>query len=224
MPAAKLSSQFLEYLASNGNDKSESFRLPSLHDLSARLGISVSSLREQMEVARALGLVEVRPRTGIRRLPYNFTPAVRQSLSYAVVLDRQYFEAYSDLRHHVEAVYWHEATRQLTAGDLAELHGLIASAWDKLRGSPIQIPHEEHRQLHLSIYSRLDNPFVLGILEAYWDAYEAVGLNVYAGYSYLQEVWSYHQRMVEAISAGDYEEGYRALVEHNKLINQRPVL
>jgi hypothetical protein len=39
----------------------------------------------------------------------------------------------------------------------------------------------------------------VGLLEAYWDAYEAVELNTYADYAYLQEVWRYHERIVEAI-------------------------
>ena len=96
-------------------------------------------------------------------------------------------------------------------------------AWRKLRGTPIQIPQEEHRDLHLTIYKRLDNPFVSGILEAYWEAYEAVGLNLYAGYQYLDEVWSYHQQMVEGILSGDLESGYQALVEHTDLIRHRVV-
>ena len=62
----------------------------------------------------------------------------------------------------------------------------------KLSQDRIQIPHPEHRAFHLTIYSRLHNPFVLGLLEAYWDGYEAVELNTYADYGYLQEVWSYH--------------------------------
>jgi DNA-binding GntR family transcriptional regulator len=63
----------------------------------------------------------------------------------------------------------------------------------------------------------------LGILEAYWEAYEAVGLNVYADYEYLQEVWSYHQKMVDAICRGDFELGYQALVEHKDLLYHRSV-
>jgi DNA-binding GntR family transcriptional regulator len=92
----------------------------------------------------------------------------------------------------------------------------------KLSGSPIQVPHEEHRNLHLLIYRRLENPFVTGILEAYWDAYETVGLNVFAGgYEYLQEVWHYHQEMVESICKGDYKAGYEALIAHTDLLYQR---
>ena len=83
----------------------------------------------------------------------------------------------------------------------------------------LQVPHEEHRQLHLLIFSRLENPFVTGLLEAYWDMYEAVGLNMYSGdMAYLNEVWDYHARMVECICAGDYEGGREALVAHMDLL------
>jgi hypothetical protein len=50
----------------------------------------------------------------------------------------------------------------------------MGRAWEKLHSPQVKIPHEEHRQLHMVIYQRLDNPFVLGMLEAYWEAYEAL--------------------------------------------------
>ncbi len=214
---------FLRYLASLNLNERTGDRIPSLNDLSSDLGVSVARLREQLEVARALGFVEVRPRTGIRRLPYSFLPAVRQSISYAIELDRANFDTFSDLRNHIEAAYWSEAVERLEPDDLSELQDLIDSAWDRLRSPQIQIPHSEHRQLHLGIFKRLENTFVLGILEAYWEAYEAVGLNLYADYDYLQQVWQYHQNMVDAICAGDYEAGYDALVEHKDLLFHHPV-
>lgn len=210
-------SEFLQYLASHEQTEQS---LPALTVLSQELGVSVASLREQLEVARALGLVEVKPRTGIRRQPYAFFPAVRQSLQYAIALDRDNFIAFADLRRHIETAYWHEAVRKLTAEDHTALKELVARAWDKLRGSPIEIPHPEHRELHLTIYRRLDNPFVTGILIAYWDAYESVGLNFFTDYNYLTEVWTYHQKMVDAICDKKYDEGYTALAEHSDLINQ----
>jgi DNA-binding FadR family transcriptional regulator len=212
-------SEFLRYLAAHHHDETS---LPALTDLGRELGISVASLREQLEVARALGLVEVRPRTGIRRLPYSFLPAVRQSLGYAMSLDQNSFEAFADLRKHVEAAYWHEAVQQLTADDQSHLQSLMERAWNKLNGTSIQIPHEEHKQLHLTIYKRLNNSFVSGILEAYWEAYESIGLNVFTDYKYLQEVWQYHQQMVDSICNKDYEAGYKALMDHTDLIYHRP--
>ena len=213
-------SEFMRYLATH-NEADDEF--PSLKDLSVELGVSLASLREQLEVARALGLVEVRPRLGTRRRAYSFTPAVRQSLRYALALDDVHFRKYSELRNHIESAFWFEAVERLTEADHAELRALVARAWEKLRRSPIQVPHEEHRNLHLLIYRRLENPFVTGILEAYWDAYETVGLNVFAGgYEYLQEVWRFHQDMVEAICNGDYKAGYEALIAHTDLLYQRP--
>ena len=212
-------SEFLRYLASHEEAERG---LPTLNELSRELGIGLAALREQLEVARALGLVEVKPRMGTRRREYSFTPAVRQSLGYALALDDEYFRKYAELRKHVETAFWHEAVQKLTDADKQELDALMGHAWQKLRRTPIQVPHEEHRALHLKIYSRLENPFVTGILEAYWAAYEAVGLNVFAGgYEYLQEVWQYHQKMVEAICSGEFEAGYEALVAHTDLLYQR---
>ena len=223
----KNSSEFLKYLAfynGKNQDKLGYVRLPSLSELSKEMGISVASLREQVEVAKALGLVDVRPRTGIRRLPYSFLPAILQSLSYAITIDETNFYYFSDLRNHIEAIYWDEAVRILSPRDFETLNELLESAWNKLNGNPIQIPHVEHRQLHLNLFAKLENPFVLGLLEAYWEVYEAVGLNLYADYNYLCEVWIYHQKMVDAISLGNYELGYKSLVEHKDLLQHHPNL
>lgn len=215
-------SEFLEYLVSLPTDENGGAKVPKLLDLSDELEISVSSLREQLEVAKALGVVDVRPKKGIRRMSYTFTPIVRLSLAYAIAENRNSFDAFADLRNHIEAAYWHEAVTCLQPEDHQMLRGLIAQAWKKLHGQQVQIPHEEHRRLHLGIFRRLDNSFVLGLLEGYWEAYEAVGLNLYADYAYLEQVWRYHERMVEAIIAGDAEAGYHALVEHKDLLYHRP--
>jgi DNA-binding FadR family transcriptional regulator len=213
--------EFIEYLKQLPDDDGEEPGYLTLQKLNDELGISISRLREQMEVARALGFIEVRPKKGIRQIPYTFFPAVNRSLSYALAIDREYFDYYSDLRLQIEAAYWRKAVSLLIEDDHKLLNNLIEQAWCKLRGTPIQIPQNEHRQLHLTIFKRLDNPFVLGLLEAYWDAYEEVGLNLYADYEYLQEVWGYHTRMVAAICNGEIEKGYDALIEHTDLLYHR---
>jgi DNA-binding FadR family transcriptional regulator len=217
--SAAPTSEFLSYLATHPEADNP---LPALARLSRELGISLAALREQLEVARALGLVDVRPGTGVRRRPYSFGPAVRQSLRYALSLHGDHFQKYSELRNHVEMAYWEEAAEKLTSPDKQELSELIARAEAKLLGTPVQVPHEEHRRLHILIYSRLNNPFVTGLLEAYWDAYEAVGLNLYSGdLEYLHEVWQYHASMVRAILDGDYQAGRQALVKHVELLAHR---
>jgi DNA-binding FadR family transcriptional regulator len=215
---AGIDSEFLNYILKNGREPGT--RLPTLDEIGAETGISVGKLREQLEVARALGLVEVSPRRGLRCLPYDFLPAVRLSLMIALSLDRNAFVAYSTLRTHLEAAFWHEAVAALTDEDKAHLAGLVAQAQAKLSQERIQIPHSEHRAFHMTVFKRLANPFVLGLLEAYWDAYEAVELNTYADYSYLKEVWSYHARIAQAVLAGDYATGKELLVQHMRLLDK----
>jgi DNA-binding FadR family transcriptional regulator len=188
-------SEFLRYLAVHPAAQEG---LPPLTELSRELGISV------------------------RRLPFSFAPAVSQALAYALALSNDYFEPFSDLRNHLEAAYWDDATSKLLLEDKTQLRNLVARAREKLAGTPLQVPHEEHRNLHLLIYSRLQNPFVTGLLEAYWEMYEAVGLNVYGGdIAYLDEVWNYHSHMVEGICSGNYAAGREALLKHVDLLAQR---
>ena len=212
-------SNFMSFLAQEMAEGNQS--LPSLNDLSESLGVSVSTLREELQVARALGMVDVKPRTGIKCLPYSFKPAVSTSLAYAVSVDRQMFRQFSDLRNHIEASYWYQAVSSLSPEDIADLQEIVRTAIQKLNADPIQIPHLEHRLLHLVIYRRLENPFVQGILESYWDIYEAVGLSIYEDRKYLDRVWTYHQQMVDAIANQDFLSGYQALIAHMDLLFQR---
>lgn len=215
-----LPSELLNYLSQFEGEHGR--RLPSIGELATELQISTGKLREQLEVARNLGLLTVQPKTGMHTLAFDFLPGIRTSLSYALTLAPEYFEQFSALRNHIEASFWHEAVRALTEGDMQELTALVARAWSKLEGDPVQIPHDEHRELHLKIFSRLENTFVIGILQAYWEAYEQVGLHVYADYSYLHQVWDYHGQIVEAILQGDFDAGHQALVEHSRLIASHP--
>ena len=218
MILSAIGSDFLHYLLAEGREPG--MRLPSLDEISAETGVSIGKLREQLEVARMLGLVDASPRRGLHILPYNFLPAVRLSLMVALSRDRGAFYAYSTLRIHLETAFWDEAAALLTIDDKARLADLVARAAAKLSQDRIQIPHPEHRAFHLTIFGRLENPFVNGLLAAYWDAYEAVELNTYADYSYLRDVWDYHRRIAEELCAGEYAAGKQLLIEHMRLLDR----
>ena len=226
MPDIDLDSDLLDYLIRQGYQPGD--RLPTINELQApdQLGVSISKVREQLEVARALGFVEVRSKTGMRLKPYSFAPAVHLSLFFALSQNLHYFEYFSELRNHIEAAFLEEAGRTLHDEDKATLRGYVAAAYAKLNGhengGQIRIPNEEHRAFHLTIFKRLENPFVMGILEAYWDAYNAVELHRYADYDYLQRVWVYHERILDALCAGDYDNARALFIEHTQLIHYQP--
>ncbi len=217
----RIESEFLQYLLTKGYKPGG--RLPSLIDISNEIGVSVGKLREQFEVARTLGLVEASPRRGIHYNGYDFLPAVGQSLMVGLRLDRHLFEKYSTLRNHLEIAFWDEAVTQLTENDHLRLAHLVGQAWAKLKQERIEIPHAEHRAFHMTIFQRLDNLFVIGLLEAYWDAYESVELNTYTDYRYLTEVWGYHEQIAESIRVGAFAQARQLHIDHMTLLQTRGV-
>ncbi len=222
MPDIELPSDLLNYIVQRGLQPGD--RLPTINELqdASHLGVSASKIREQLEVARALGLVEVRSKIGTHIKDYSFAPAVRLSLFFALANDLHTFELFSNLRTHLEVAYWHEACALLTAQDMDEMRDYIMAARTRLNSKWIQIPYQEHRAFHLAVFRHLENPFVIGLLEAYWDAYEAVELHRYAEYAYLQEVWDYHERILDGITAGDFDRARIAFIEHTQLIRHQP--
>jgi DNA-binding FadR family transcriptional regulator len=214
-------SDFLHYIVENGFVPGA--RLPALHEMSAELGVSIGKLREQLEGARVLGLVAARPRRGIECNSYSFTPAARASLMFGLATDERLFGHFSELRNAIESAFWQPAVQSLTEDDKQELDRYVSLAWHKLQRSRIQIPHQEHRAFHMTIFRRLDNLFATGLLEAYWDAYEAVELNLYADYNYLTEVWTYHQGIAAAIQRGEVDSARALHEEHLLLLRTRGV-
>jgi DNA-binding FadR family transcriptional regulator len=196
-------------------------KLPSLGDLAREIGISRGRLREELIAAQAYGLVDMRPGDGTYVNAFDFYTALRPAILYSMACDKEHFEHIRKLRAHLEVAFWDDAVRTLDDNDYKQMAGIIERAEQKLRGTPIEIPHDEHRELHLLIFSKLNNPFVQGLLKVYWDAYEAVELHHYFQLSYYQAMWSSHRAVVEALTSGHGDEGKRALVQHFTILEDR---
>ena len=207
-----IESDLVKYILDNQVQPGE--RLPSLTELSSEIGVSVGKLREQLELIRGLGFVSVQPRLGIRRESFDFYPAVCKSLLFGLSSGEASFEQFSLLRQTIETNMWFEAVSRLTDKDINKLEELVREAWAKLRDNPVHIPNEEHRELHLTLFHRLNNPFVQALLRAYWDAYYLTELTRFADYQYWIDVWNYHERIVMAVREDELECGQRLLVEH----------
>ena len=216
-----LGSDFLNYIVRQGFQPGD--RLPSIQELTndSHLDMSANKVREQLEVARTMGWVEVRSKRGTRIKTYAFTPAVRLSALYAMACGES-FESFASLRNHVESAYWNEACALLHKEDLAIMQACIDGANEKLDSPTIHIPNPEHRLFHLTVFKHLDNTFVLGILEAYWDLYEEVGINRYMEYSYLRQVWDYHSMILDLIRDNEFDKAQQAFVEHTRLLRHQP--
>lgn len=216
MQLQKLRSRFLHYLIDNNIQPGDN--LPPISDIGQELGMSAGKVRENLEVARQLGYVSVKPRTGIVRQPFSFSASVLQPILFGLGTGEVQFSQLSTFRQIIETGFWIEAVTKLKPEDIQQLKKITQSAWKKLRGTPVHVPNSEHRQLHLTIFSRLENPLVQGILCAYWDAYEASELTRFAQYQYWLDVWECHEQIVCALENRDFEEGKELLIKHFALL------
>jgi DNA-binding FadR family transcriptional regulator len=210
---------FLDYLISFHKQNKGS--IPSIQSISADLGFSTATLREQMELAKNMGFISAQPRKGVELLPYKFTPAASKSLYYAVNLDYSFFFQYSEVRSHLEKAFFLESVNLLTQEDLFAIQKLVQAAFEKLNGDPVRIPHEEHRDYHLAFYAKQENIFLNGLLEAYWDVYEQMGLNLYADLNYLKNIWEYHKKILDLSLEGRFKDAYHLLGKHMEFIYER---
>jgi DNA-binding FadR family transcriptional regulator len=220
----QLNSEILQYIVSEKlqtQEGEELTKLPAMGELAAQMRVSRGKLREELIAAQAFGVVEMRPGDGTYVRPFDFYAPVRTLVLYGIAGDKRSFDSYYKLRAQIEICFWTEAVRALTESDHARLYQILDRAEAKLTSNPVEIPHEEHRELHLGMFSRLDNPFVLGLIAAYWDAYEAVGLHRYYDLSYFTRMWDWHREMVDAIVAGRYEHGKEILARHFTLLEDR---
>jgi DNA-binding FadR family transcriptional regulator len=192
--------------------------IPSISELSSQLGISTASVREQLEVPKELGFVEVRTRTGIQKHEFCLTRPLTLSMTYGLRVDPELFQEYASVRRQLEIAYWYEACALLEKSHIEELRRLEELANWKINQSPVVIPTAEHRNFHLAIYRPLNNRVRNSVLETYWDLYEASRIQYYRNHEYLESVWSYHRQMLDAITSKAYEKGYEALVTHFDLI------
>jgi DNA-binding FadR family transcriptional regulator len=213
----------LQYIIDNDlqTSESEEIRLPPMDELASELGISRGKLREELVVAQAYGVVEMRPGDGTYVCPFDFYTAIRTLVLYGTAYDWKNFDHLYRLRVQLEITFWDEAVHNLTREDQEGLQMILEQAEYKLRGLPVEIPHKGHRDLHLLIFSKLDNKFVQGLLRAYWDAYEAVGLHRYFDLSYYEKMWISHRAIVEAIIAGECKKGQKILAGHFTLLENR---
>lgn len=226
MPQNQLPYDILQYIVDVDesrpeHERGQEIKLPPMDELAQTMGVSRGKLREELVAAQAYGIVEMRPGDGTYILPFSFYPPTQTLILYAIERDRRYFDQFYRMRVELETAFWDRAVSNLTQEDKEKLQHIVECAERKLKGTPVEIPHSEHRDFHVLIFGKLENEFVQGILMAYWDAYEAVGLHRYFDLSYYETMWASHRAMAEAIVAGNYDEGKRILVEHATMLQDR---
>jgi DNA-binding FadR family transcriptional regulator len=127
----------LQYIVDQGlsaEDEEGASKLLPMGELCQELGVSRGKVREELIAAQAWGVVEMRPGDGTYVQPLDFYTPIRTLLLYGVMLDKENFRRYYELRVQLEVAFWDDATRRLRPEDKEELERIVESAERKLRG------------------------------------------------------------------------------------------
>jgi DNA-binding GntR family transcriptional regulator len=124
--------------------------------LSEELQVSMAPIREALRGLEAEGLVIIQPRRGAFVVELSITD-----------MDKLYFT-----RQLIEGEAIYHAVPHLTEADFAALQTMIDQMMQATASGNINTYIALNRQFHLRIYSALDNPHLLQVIQMLWERSE----------------------------------------------------
>src|SRR6185436_18212706 len=185
-------------------------RLPTEHTLARRFRVSRPIVREAIQGLKALGVVESRPKTGLRVLPFDPTAHFDQIIP-RIRTDEEREELY-ELRCLLEPASLRLVAKRATPAGLDRLERLLRPPLAKGRGA---VPEGIARDVafHEELWRIAGNRFVLsfrGLLLRYFaDLERARGRRPTE--ALMRKTNDQHLAIVRALRAGDLERAQREL-------------
>ncbi|OEV11715.1 GntR family transcriptional regulator [Streptomyces nanshensis] len=195
--------------------------MPTENELSERLGVSRSRVREAMKTLSALDIVEVRHGYGTYVGRLSLTAMV-ESLAFRGLLnaqdDQDVMADLIDVRQLVETSLAELVVDQAEPEVLESLRRLTATMHEKAaRGEEFLA---EDREFHLLLMRATGNALAVQLTGAFWDVH-AIALRAVPGSTDLAQTAAGHVAVVDAIAAGDSALLRRAIVAHYAPIRER---
>ena len=185
-------------------------RLPTEHTLARRFRVSRSMVREAIQALKALGVVESRPKTGLRVLPFDPTAHFDQIIP-RIRTDEERAELY-ELRCLLEPAILKLAAQRVTPAAIDRLERLLAPP---LGRGPEVIREGLARDVafHEELWRIAGNRFVLsfrGLLLRYFADLERHPRRRATG-ALMRKTNDQHLAIVRALKSGDVDRAQREL-------------
>ncbi|MBV8881556.1 MAG: FadR family transcriptional regulator [Planctomycetaceae bacterium] len=188
-------------------------RLPTEHTLARRFRVSRPMVREAIQALKALGVVESRPKTGLRVLPFDPTAHFDQIIP-RIRTDRDRAEIY-ELRCLLEPAILRLAAQRVTPEMLDRLEQLLEPPLAKGRDA-VRDGLARDVAFHEELWRIAGNRFILGfrgLLLRYFADLEHSPQQRPSG-ALMRKTNAQHLAIVRALRAGDIDRAQRELTRN----------
>jgi DNA-binding FadR family transcriptional regulator len=193
--------------------------LPTEGRLAQVLGMSRTAVREAVKALEALGLLDARPGVGLIVRPFSFDP-ILDHLAYSLLVDRTSLLDLVFVRRQLEAGAIEAVAERASPAQLRVLRSLVDRMGERAaRGEAFT---EEDRFFHRALYTGLDNPLLLKLLDVFWQVYRRLRHQAPPiGDADLVRTWESHREIVEALERRDPAAARAATTQSLALLEQR---
>ncbi|MET7603365.1 FadR/GntR family transcriptional regulator [Streptomyces avermitilis] len=189
--------------------------LPTEPELMELLGASRNSVREALKALQAMGIVEIRHGFGTYVGPMSMAPMI-EGLAFRTVAGHYRGEdsllQLLELREAVETGLISRLAGRLAPHDLVELDGLV-DRMEKEAAEGVGLA-ETDRAFHATLYRGLGNVLLSEVLEAFWDAFHRVRIDLVDVPQDPRVTCRQHREILDAVRSGDSIRAEEAIREH----------
>ena len=186
-------------------------KLPSEHELSGRLGVSRSAIREGLKALEAVGAITTHQGKGRFVSEFN-SAAIAESLAISLRFDRPSLRDILEVRKALEMEFLSRAAALLTEDDYKALEEVVRRMRLKLKEFRTFLV--EDMEFHRLLFRRLNNRVLLNILEVFWKLFGRVEEGTAHTLNQLTEAVNQHKAMLIALKKGDVSRAEHILQVH----------
>src|ERR1700730_9115565 len=186
--------QIREYIM--GSKLMPGHRLPSENELSGRLGVSRSAIREGLKALEAVGVITTHQGKGSFVSDFD-SAAIADNLAISLRFDRPSLRDILEVRKALEMGFLSRAASLLTEDDFKALEEVVRRMRLKLKEFRTFLV--EDMEFHRLLFRRLNNRVLLNILEVFWKLFGRVEEGTAHTLSQLTEAVNQHRAMLAAL-------------------------
>ncbi|MGP4017003.1 FadR/GntR family transcriptional regulator [Saccharopolyspora sp. 5N708] len=191
--------------------------LPSEPQLMAQFGASRNSIRETLRALHTLGIVDIRHGYGtfVGEAPVTaLLPGLLFRARQSARQDASTLADFIQLRRILETSLIAEVPANADDALIGELESCVA----EMRSGDVV---EADRRFHQLLYRPVDNEIAVQLIDLFWTVYHRVEAEIDPPEVVRDEIGAEHQRIVDAIRAGDADAAAQEMSRHFSDIERR---